>query len=303
MNSQVLLWVIFGAVVIAMLLLDLAFFRNKSEIKVRQALLWSAFWIGLALTFNIVVYFWRGHTTALEFLTGYLIEESLSVDNLFVFVMIFTYFGVSTHNQRKALFWGIVGVLIMRGIFIIAGITLIERFHWLIYIFGAFLVLTAIKMMFQKDKDIHPEKNPVLKVFRKFMPVTENYEGDKFFIKRAGRLFATPLFIVVLVVETTDVVFAVDSIPAVLAITTDPFVVYTSNIFAVLGLRALFFALSGSMQLFHFLGHGLAVVLAFVGVKMLISGFYKMPIGIALGVVAGVLAISVIASVIWPKNP
>lgn len=303
MSSNLLLWIIFGATIATLLVLDLAVFnRRKSGYTMKAAIVWSIFWISLALIFNAAVYYWRGSETALEFLAGYIIEESLSVDNLFVFLMLFSYFKVAKNYQHKVLFWGILGVLIMRAIFIFVGIALIEKLHWLIYVFGAFLIFTGIKMALQKDKEILPEKNPVLRIFRKLMPVTEGYEGDKFFVKKAGRFFATPLFIVVLVVETTDVVFAVDSIPAVLAITTDPFVVYTSNIFAVLGLRALFFVLSGFMQLFHHLSYGLSVILAFVGVKMVIADFYKIPVGVALAVVAGVLCISVITSMIWPPE-
>lgn len=310
MSSNLLLWIIFGVTIATFLALDLAVFnRRKSGYTMKEAVVWSVFWISLALIFNVAVYYWRGSDTALEFLTGYLIEESLSVDNLFVFLMLFSYFRVAKNYQHKVLFWGILGVLVMRAIFIFVGIALIQRLHWLIYVFGAFLIFTAIKMALQKDKEILPEKNPVLKIFRKLMPVTEGYEGDKFFVKRAclsgrqaGKLFATPLFVVLLVVETTDVVFAVDSIPAILAITTDPFVVYTSNIFAVLGLRALFFVLSGFMQLFHHLSYGLSIILAFVGVKMIVADFYKIPVGVALAVVAGVLCISVITSMIWPSR-
>jgi tellurite resistance protein TerC len=304
MANQVVLWVVFNLFVVAMLVLDLGVFHRKvHEVRIKEALLWSAFWIALALLFNLGVYFWRGPVTALEFLTGYLLEKSLSVDNLFVFLLIFTYFRVPPLHQHKVLFWGILGALIMRAIFILTGVALIEKFHWIIYVFGAFLIFTGIKMVSRQEEEIHPERNPVLRLFRRLMPVTENYEGGRFFVKHGGRLMATPLFIVVLVVETTDVVFAVDSIPAILAITLDPFIVYTSNVFAILGLRALYFALAGVMQLFHYLSYGLAAVLVFVGMKMLLADIYKIPIGIALGVVAGVLALSVIASIIWPPPP
>jgi tellurite resistance protein TerC len=303
MSNQILLWIVFNLFVVAMLALDLGVFHRKAhEIRIREALLWSAFWIVLSLLFNLGVYYWRGSVTALEFLTGYLLEKSLSVDNIFVFLMIFTYFRVPYLHQHKVLFWGILGALFMRAAFILTGITLIEKFHWVIYIMGGFLILTGIKMATQKDEEINPERNPVLKLFRRFMPVTENYEGGQFFLRRSGQLFATPLFIVVLVVETTDVVFAVDSIPAILAITLDPFIVYTSNVFAILGLRALYFALAGIMQLFHYLPYGLSVILVFVGVKMLLVDIYKIPIGIALGTVAGVLVISVIASIVRPPK-
>jgi tellurite resistance protein TerC len=303
MSNQVLLWGVFNLFVVGMLILDLGVFHRKAhEIRIREALLWSAFWIVLSLLFNLGVYFWHGSERALEFLTGYLLEKSLSVDNIFVFLMIFTYFRVPYLHQHKVLFWGILGALIMRAVFILIGVTLIQKFHWVIYIMGAFLILTGIKMATQKEGEIHPEKNPVLRLFRRLMPVTENYEGGRFFVRRAGRLFATPLFIVVLVVETTDVVFAVDSIPAILAITLDPFIVYTSNVFAILGLRALYFALAGVMQLFHYLPYGLSFILVFVGVKMLLVDIYKIPIGIALGTVAAILVGSVIASIVWPPK-
>jgi tellurite resistance protein TerC len=298
------LWGAFNLFVIAMLALDLGVFHRKAhEVRIREALLWSAFWIALSLLFNLGVYFWSGSQAALEFLTGYLLEKSLSVDNIFVFLMIFTYFRVPYLHQHKVLFWGILGALIMRALFILVGITLIQKFHWVIYIMGAFLIVTGIRMAMQKDEEIHPERNPVLRLVRRFVPVTENYEGGSFFARRGGRLLATPLFIVVLVVETTDVVFAVDSIPAILAITLDPFIVYTSNVFAILGLRALYFALAGVMQLFHYLPYGLSFILVFVGIKMLLVDIYKLPIGIALGTVAGVLAISVLASILFPPKP
>jgi len=303
MSNQILLWIAFNIFVLAMLALDLGVFHRKAHvIKIKEALAWSAMWITLALLFNLGIYFWRGPETALEFLTGYVIEKSLSVDNIFVFLLIFSYFHVSSQYQHKVLFWGILGALIMRAIFIATGVTLIQKFHWVIYIFGAFLILTGIKMALQKDKKIHPERNPVLRLFRRFMPVTDRYEDGRFFVKRAGRYLATPLFIVLLVVETTDVIFAVDSIPAILAITLDPFIVYTSNVFAILGLRALYFALAGLMQLFHHLHYGLSVILVFVGVKMLISNIYEIPVGIALGLVVSILLISVIASVVRPRK-
>ncbi len=303
MSSQVLWWVAFAAIVMVLLVLDLKVFHRKSRvITLKESLLWTAFWVALALLFNLGIYLWRGHGPALEFLTCYLIEESLSVDNLFVFLLVFSYFAVAPAYQHKVLFWGIIGAIIMRLAFIEVGVTLLERFHWVFYIFGAFLVVTAIRMAFQRDEKIDPEKNVMLRLFRRFVPVTSGYEEDRFFVKRAGRFVATPLFIVVLVVETTDLVFALDSIPAALAISLDPFIVYTANIFAILGLRSLYFALAGIMRLFHYLRYGLVVVLIFVGVKMLIADFYKIPTEIALGAVVGVLLISVIASIIWPRN-
>jgi tellurite resistance protein TerC len=303
MSSQVLWWLAFGVIVLVLLVLDLKVFHRKSRvITLKESLLWTAFWVALALLFNLGIYLWRGHGPALEFLTCYLIEESLSVDNLFVFLLVFSYFAVAPAYQHKVLFWGIIGAIIMRLAFIEVGVTLLERFDWVFYIFGAFLVVTAIRMAFQRDEKIDPEKNVVLRLFRRFVPVTSSYEEDRFFVKRAGRYIATPLFIVVLVVETTDLVFALDSIPAALAISLDPFIVYTANIFAILGLRSLYFALAGIMRLFHYLRYGLVVVLIFVGVKMLIADFYKIPTEIALGAVVGVLFIAVIASIIWPRR-
>lgn len=303
MSNQILLWVIFSVGVLGLLALDLGVFHRRSHtVKIKEALIWSAVWVSLALAFNGFVYFTRGHGPALEFLTGYLIEEALSVDNLFVFLLIFTYFRVPAQFQHKVLFWGIMGALLMRAAFIVAGITLIQKFHWVIYVFGAFLILTGIKMVKEQDKEIHPEKNPVLKLFRRLMPVTEKYEGDHFFIQRGARRYATPLFIVLLMVETTDVIFAVDSIPAILGITHDPFIVYTSNVFAILGLRSIYFALAGLMQLFHYLNYGLCAILVFVGVKMLVSEFYHIPVAVALGAIVGVLLLSILASIIWPRE-
>src|SRR3954470_24675843 len=279
-----------------MLVLDLTVFHRKAHtIKFKEPIGWWIFWISLAAIFAVIVYFWRGKTTSLDFVTGYLIEESLSVDNLFVFLLIFRYFKVPGHLQHKVLFWGIIGALVMRFLFIWAGVALINRFHWVIYVFGAFLVYTGIKLFRQEDSDVNPDKNPVVKWFRKLMPVTSEYVGGKFLVRNNG-LYATPLLLVLIVIETTDVLFAADSIPAVLAITRDPFIVYTSNVFAILGLRSLYFALAGLMEAFHLLHYGLSVILMFIGVKMLVSGYYKIPTGAALGVVGGVLALSVILS-------
>jgi len=303
MSTQVLFWILFNIFVLAMLALDIGVFHRKAHvIKVKEALLWTGIWVVLAFIFNVVVYFWRGPHTALEFLTGYLIEKSLSVDNIFAFLMIFTYFRVPQQYQRKVLLWGIIGALIVRVIFIFAGVALIRQFHWVVYVFGAFLIFAGIKMALQKETEIHPERNPVLRMFCRFMPVTNQYEDGYFFVKKAGRYFATPLFIVLLVVETTDIIFAVDSIPAVLAITFDPFIVYTSNVFAILGLRALYFALAGMMQLFCYLHYGLSAILVFVGAKMLLADTYKIPVVVALGVIAALLLASVITSLVWPKK-
>jgi tellurite resistance protein TerC len=297
-SNQVLPWVLFNIFVILMLVLDLGVIHRKAHvIRIKEALIWSAIWIALALLFNLGIYFWRGPETAVEFLTGYLIERTLSVDNMFVFLLLFTYFRVSSVHQHKVLFWGILGALAIRMIFIIAGVAMIQRFHWIIYFFGAFLILTGIKMAWEKDKKIHPEKNPVIRLFRRFMPVTDHYEEGKFFVKKAGRYLATPLFIVLLVVETTDIIFAVDSIPAIFAITLDPFIVYTSNVFAMLGLRALYFALAGVMGLCSSLHYGFSAILLFLGSKMLLADIYKIPVGVALGVIAAILMICVIACI------
>ncbi len=298
-DQQSLLWIGFIVLIFILLALDLGVFHRKAHvIKMKEAILLSLFWISIAVMFNIWIYFQFGEQKALEFLTGYVIEKALSVDNLFVFLMVFSYFHVSSIYQHKILFWGILGALIMRAIFIAAGVTLIQQFHAVIYIFGAFLVITGIKMALMGDTKIEPEKNPVLKFLRKVMPVAEDYHDDKFFIKRAGKYFATPLFVVLVVVESTDIIFAVDSIPAILAITTDPFIVYTSNVFAILGLRALYFALAGVMPMFYYLNYGLSAILAFVGTKMLVSDYYKVPITVSLGVVAAILIASVALSVI-----
>jgi len=303
MGNQILPWVVFNIFVLGMLALDLGVFHREAHvIKIKEALVWSAVWVTLALLFNLGIYFWRGPETALEFLTGYLIEKSLSVDNIFVFLLIFSYFGVPSLHQHKILFWGILGALIMRAVFIATGVTLIEKFHWIMYIFGAFLILTGIRMALQKDRKINPERNPLLRLFRRWVPVTEDYVEGRFFAKRAKRYLATPLFIVLLVIETTDVIFAVDSIPAILAITLDPFIVYTSNVFAILGLRALYFAVAGIMGLFHHLHYGLSAVLVFVGIKMLLADLYKIPVSIALSVVGGILLISVMGSVFDKKK-
>ena len=301
MSSQAWMWVAFNVFVLMMLAVDLGVVHRRAHtVRLKEALIWSGIWIALALFFALGVYFWYGPQPALEFLTGYLIEKSLSVDNIFVFVLIFSYFKVPALYQHKVLFWGILGALVMRAIFIFAGIALLQRLHWIIYVFGALLIVTGIKMAMEKDKEIHPDKNPVLRLFRRLVPVTEDYHADHFFVQQLGHYAATPLFIVLLVVETTDIIFAVDSIPAILAITVDPFLVYTSNVFAILGLRALYFALAGVMQLFHYLHYGLSAILVFVGAKMLLADVYKLPVGVALGVIAGILLISVIASVMRP---
>ncbi|MGE3540398.1 MAG: TerC family protein [Candidatus Tectimicrobiota bacterium] len=304
MPHQLLLWGGFGLFVLIMLAIDLGVaHRQAHEVSVKEALRWSAVWIGLALLFNIGVYIWQGADPALAFFTGYLLEKALSVDNLFVFLLILSYFSVPTVYQHKVLFWGILGALLMRAVMIAVGAALIAQFHWIIYLFGGFLVFTGIKMAFQKEEAVHPEQNPVVRLVSRFIPITHAYDGERFFVRQEGRLFATPLFVVLLMVETTDVIFALDSIPAILAITTDPFIVYTSNVFAIMGLRSLFFALAGIMGLFHYLRLGLALVLSFIGVKMALAEVFHLPVHWALGVVAGILAASIIASLLFPPTP
>jgi len=296
-------WIGFIVFVIALLALDLGVFHRKShEVKIKEALIWSAVWISLAFVFNYGVYVYMGKEKALEFLTGYLIEKSLSVDNLFVFIMLFSFFNVSPKYQHKVLFWGIIGALVMRAIFIFAGVAIISKFHWVIYVFGVFLVFTGIKMLFHKDEEVAPDKNPLVRLFKKFFPVTDEMHGGKFFVKINAKTFATPLFIVLLIVEFTYLIFAVDSIPAILAISNDTFIIFTSNVFAILGLRALYFALAGITKYFHFLKYGLSAILVFVGTKMIIVDFYKIPILISLLTIMGILAISVVLSLIFPQK-
>jgi tellurite resistance protein TerC len=297
-----LFWILFNLFVLAMLALDLGVFNRRAHtVSFREALGWSAMWVGLAAAFAVLVYFWHGRAASLEFATGYLIELSLSIDNLFVFLVIFRYFRVPGELQHRVLFWGIVGALITRGAFILAGVSLIQRFHWLIYVFGGLLVYSGIGLLRQGDEEIHPEKNLVLKLFRQWIPVTEDYVGNKFWVRQPG-LYATPLVVVLLVVETTDIVFAVDSIPAVLAITMNAFIVYTSNVFAIVGLRSMYFAVAGLMEWFEYLHYGLSVVLILIGAKMLVSHYYVVPTAVALGTVAGVIAVSVVVSVVWPRR-
>ncbi len=303
-SDSLLLWIVFNAFVLGMLALDLLVFHRKAHaVSLREAFSWSVVWISLALIFNLGIYYLWGSEKAMEFLAGYLIEKSLSVDNIFVFIMIFSYFAVPPMYQHRILFWGILGALIMRAIFIAAGAALLSAFHWIIYIFGGFLIITGIKMFFAGDEKIEPEKNPAVVLLRRWMPITKDFHGQRFFVRIDGRLWATPLFVVLLVIETTDVIFAVDSIPAIFAITLDPFIVYTSNIFAILGLRALYFLLAGILEMFRYLKVGLSFVLCFVGAKMMLVDFYKIPIGVSLGVVAGILTISILASLVKPKPP
>ena len=306
MATNVYFWTGFMVFVILMLSLDLGVFHRKSHrVPVREAIIWSIVWVTLAMVFMGLIYLFEedGQRKALEFFTGYVIEYSLSVDNIFVFILIFSYFSVDERYQHKVLFWGIIGALVMRAIFIFAGVALINKFHWIIYIFGAFLIVTGIRMLFQGDTKIDPDKNPVVRFFRKFLPVTENTVGDRLFVTRNGKRLATPLFVVLLIIETSDLIFAVDSIPAILGISKDPFIVFTSNIFAIMGLRSLYFAISGIMSYFRYLKIGLAFVLTFVGVKMVSSGLgLEISVVLSLGIIISILSISVIVSLIHKKK-
>jgi len=304
MIDQIWLWVGFNVFVLAMLALDLGVFHRKAHIvSFKESITWTVVWVGLALLFNGGIWHFYGSQKALEFFTGYLIEKSLSVDNVFVFALLFSYFAVPPKYQHKVLFWGILGALIMRAVMIALGAALITKFTWIIYVFGAFLILTGIKMVVKREEEIHPERNPVVRWFKKLMPVTADYREDKFFVRENGIRMATPLFVVLLLVEFSDLIFAVDSIPAIFAVTTDPFIVYTSNVFAILGLRSLYFALAGVMDKFHYLKIGLGAVLSFVGVKMLLAHTaWKIPTLVSLGVVVLILAVSIVWSLICPKR-
>jgi tellurite resistance protein TerC len=302
MENSIALWVGFNAFIVVMLALDLGVFHRKShEVKFKEAITWSAVWIALALIFNVGIWHYFGEVKAVEFLTGYLVEKSLSVDNIFVFVLIFSAFQVPAQYQHRVLFWGVLGALIMRAIFIFAGISLITKFHWIIYVFGAFLVFTGYKIARDKGTKVNIADSPVLKFIRKYIPVTNEFAGAKFLIKENSKWHATPLMLVLVLVETTDLIFAVDSIPAILAITSDPFIVYTSNVFAILGLRSLYFALAGSLKYFTYLHYGLAAILVFVGIKMLISDFYKFDPFVSLGIITLILLLSISATFIWKK--
>jgi tellurite resistance protein TerC len=312
-EGTIWLWIGFNLFVLSMLAVDLGVFHRRAhKVSIKEATIWSVVWISLAMLFNLGLYlFWdklspasnySNSEAALAFFTGYLIEKSLSVDNIFVFVLIFSFFAVPAIYQHRVLFWGILGALLMRGALIVVGAVLLKEFHWIIYIFGAFLIFTGIRMALHRNEEMHPEQNPLIKLLRRIMPVTENYEGDHFFIRRAGKLMATPLFLVLLIVETTDLIFAVDSIPAIFAVTNDPFLVYTSNVFAILGLRSLYFLLAGVIDKFYYLKLGLSAVLTFVGTKMVIVDIYKIPVGWSLGVIASILAISVGASLLRSRR-
>lgn len=303
MNDSTLLWVAFNAFVLIMLALDLGVFHRKAhEVSIKEALTWTGIWIALAMLFNLFIYHHFDKDKAIEFFTGYIIEKSLSVDNIFVIIMIFSYFNVPRIYQHKVLFWGVLGALVMRVIFIFAGVELLHRFHWLIYIFGGFLVITAIRMIVSKDDKLEPERNPLVKLVRKKFRVTPAFHEDNFFVRIGGQLSATPLFLVVIMIEATDLIFAVDSIPAILAISEDPFIVYTSNVFAILGLRSLYFALSGIEKYFQYLKYGLAVILVFVGAKMCLMDFIKIPVEVSLIVIVFVLGISMLASAVMSRQ-
>ena len=302
-DNMVLFWVLFNLMVLGLLAFDLGVFHRRAHsVKMKEALGWVGFWVSLALVFNVVIYFWHGKDAALEFLAGYLIEYSLSIDNIFVFILILSYFQVKPKYQHTVLFWGIIGALILRATLILTGIALVEAFHWVIYIFGAILIISGAKMAVQKDESIDPAKNPILRFIHRVLPVSKHYQEGKFFVRESGRLLATPLLVVLIFVEITDLIFALDSIPAIIAITRDPFIVYTSNIFAILGLRSLYFALAGMMGMFRFLKYGLSAILIFVGVKMCISHWFHFSIQASLGVIVAVLALSVIMSLLFKKK-
>ncbi len=301
--TETLAWILFNIFVAVMLALDLGVFHRGSQtLSVKQALAWSAFWIGLAAIFAALLASWQGKTVALEFSTGYVIELSLSADNLFIFLLIFRYFKLPQAEQHNVLFWGIIGAIFMRAAFIFAGVGLIHRFHWIVYGFGTLLVYSGIRLLFQRGEQVNPEKNPLVRAFRRFFPVTEEYVDGKFFV-RHEQICATPLLLVLIVIETTDLVFAVDSIPAVLSITLNTFVVYTSNIFAILGLRSLFFALASLLEIFEYLHYGISCVLVFVGVKMILSRYYPIRTEISLAVIAGILLLTIVASILNRRKP
>ena len=297
-SAPIWLWVAFNVFVLVMLALDLGVFHRTSHaVSLKEAFAWSAVWIALALVFNAGLYFWRGQEPALQFLTGYLIEKSLSVDNIFVFVLLFSAFGVPVAYQHRVLFWGVLGALLMRGILIAVGAVLLEDFHWILYLFGVFLIFTGIRMALHKETKVHPERNRILKFMRRLVPVTAEYERDRFFVRRSGQFLVTPLLLVLVAVETTDLIFAADSIPAIFAVTTNPFLVYTSNVFAILGLRSLYFVFANFIDKFYYLRLGLAAILSYVGVKMIATDIYHIPSALSLVIIAGILAITIVASI------
>lgn len=295
------LWLAFLAFVVAMLALDLGIFQRQAhQVKAREALIWTGVWVALSLSFNLAVYFWFGADHALEFLTGYLIEKALSVDNLFVFIVVFSAFKVPVELQQRVLLWGVLGALLLRALFVVLGAALLQRFHWVSYLFGGLLVFTSIKLLLQREGSVDPQRNPALRLFLRFVPSVDGFRGGRFTVVEAGKRYATPMLLVLIVIEASDIVFAVDSIPAVFSVTDDPFIVFTSNVFAILGLRALYFALADVMSRFHYLKPALAFVLAFVGGKMLLGGVIKIPIGVSLGVIAGILG-SAVALSLWRR--
>ena len=303
LSGTIWLWIGFNVFVLAMLALDLGVFHRKAHtVSIKEASIWSIVWITLALTFNAGLYFFSGPEPALQFFTGYLIEKSLSVDNIFVFVLLFTYFAVPAAYQHRVLFWCVLGALLMRGIMIVLGAVLLDMFHWIIYLFGAFLIVTGVRMAFHQEAEVHPERNPLLKLVRLILPVTHDYEHDRFVVRRAGQVLVTPLLLVLLVVETTDVIFALDSIPAIFAVTQNPFLVYTSNVFAILGLRSLYFVFANAMGRFSYLKLGLAVVLSFVGVKMVLADIFHIPTALSLGVIAVVLTVAIVTSIMRARR-
>ena len=299
MTGSLWAWMAFLGAVFVMLMVDLGIFHRKAHVlSLKEATLWSIFWVVVSVLFNILILFWLGEEKALEFLTGYLLEKSLSADNIFVFAVLFSYFAVPAEYRHRVLFWGVVGAIVFRLTFILAGTALLERFHWVVYVFGIIVIISGIKLLMRKEEKIVPERNPVLRLARRLLPITPTYHGQRFFVVHDGKVFATPLMLVLLVIESTDIVFAIDSIPAIFAITRDPFIVFTSNVCAILGLRALYFLLEGMIRLFRYLDEGLAVILVFIGVKMLLSEFYEIPVWVALGFVAVVLAIAITLSLV-----
>jgi tellurite resistance protein TerC len=289
----------FLGAVFVMLMMDLGIFHRRAHVlSLKEATLWSIFWVVVSVLFNILILFWLGEEKALEFLTGYLLEKSLSADNIFVFAVLFSYFAVPAEYRHRVLFWGVVGAIVFRLTFILAGTALLKKFHWVVYVFGIIVIISGIKLLMRKEEKIVPERNPVLRLARRLLPITPTYHGQRFFVVHDGKVFATPLMLVLLVIESTDIVFAIDSIPAIFAITRDPFIVFTSNVCAILGLRALYFLLEGMIRLFRYLDEGLAVILVFIGVKMLLSEFYEIPVWVALGFVAVVLAIAITLSLV-----
>jgi len=303
LSGNIWLWIGFNIFVLGMLALDLGVFHRQAHtISIKEASIWSVVWITLAMIFNTGLYFFSGPEPALQFFTGYLIEKSLSVDNIFVFVLLFTAFNVPAAYQHRVLFWGVLGALIMRGILIALGAVLLETFHWIIYLFGAFLIFAGARMALQKEMEMHPEQHPLLKLVRRIVPVTDDYEGDRFIVRRVGQVLVTPLLLVLLTIEITDLIFALDSIPAIFAVTDNPFIVYTSNVFAILGLRSLYFVFANVIDKFYYLKFGLAVILSFVGVKMVLTDIFHIPTVLALAVIAVVLTAAIIASIVRAQH-